>query len=143
MPRVPAVQSAGRRDNIQLPIKTGETYLTGALVVLDGTPELTECGADPASIYGVSEEPAGKNPVDATKGIVGRATEQARWWFPCSAAPAAANVGVEYGVAKDANGIWYVDFTDVVNVAVYVHQVDTDTSRVEVSFIESVRQVAP
>lgn len=143
MPRVPATQSAGRRDNIQLPIKAGQTYKTGAFVFLDATPELNECGADPASIYGISEEPAGKNPVDATKGIVGRATEAARWWIQCSADPVAANLGILYGIAKDADGIWYCDFTDVVNTRVYVHQVDVDTKRVEISVKEANRQVAP
>ncbi len=143
MPRVPAVQSAGRRDNIQLPVKTGETFKTGALVLLDATPEITECGADPAAVYGISEEPATKNPVDSTKSIIGRATEAARWWMPCSADPTAANVGIEYGAAKDSDGIWYVDFTDVVSVVFYVHQVDTTTNRAEVSIIEAVRQVSP
>jgi hypothetical protein len=143
VPRVPAVQSVGRDDNIQLPIVAGSTWKTSALVFLDGTPELNECGADPAVVYGVTEEPAGKNPVDATKGLVCRATEAARWWFPCSADPVAANIGIGYGAAKDADGIWYVDFTDAVNVVFYVHQIDVDTKRAEVSIVEAVRQAAP
>jgi hypothetical protein len=143
MPRVPATLSAGRRDNIQLPLAAGQTFKTGAFVVLSGVPDITECGADPASIYGISEEPAGKNPVDPLKVIVTRATENTRWWIQCSANPVAANLGVLYGIAKDADGIWYCDFTDVVNTRVYVHQVDTDTNRVEISVKEANRQIAP
>ena len=143
--RVPAVVSAGRLDNIMLPLAAAQTFKTGALVLRDGSANIAECGADPAVIYGVAEEPAGKEPVDAVnKIIVTRATEQTRWWFPTSAAPTSANSGVNYGVTKDADGIWYVDFTKTGGTArVYVHQVDTDTNRVEVSVLAANRQPAP
>lgn len=142
--RVPATVSAKRLDNIQLPLAAVQTFKTGALVLRDGSGNIAECGADPAAIYGVAEEPAGKEPTDANKVIVTRATESTRWWFPCSAAPTSANSGINYGVTKDADGIWYVDFTKTAASArVYVHQVDTDTGRVEVSVLAANRQVAP
>lgn len=143
--RVPAVVSAKRLDNIQLPLAAAQTFKTGAFVLRDGSANIAECGADPAVIYGIAEEPAGKEPTDAAnKIIVTRATEFTRWWMPCSANPTSANSGVSYGITKDSDGIWYVDFTKTGGSArVYVHQVDTDTNRVEVSVLAANRQAAP
>lgn len=142
--RVPATLSAKSLDNIQLPLAAAQTFKTGAAVLRDGSANIAECGADPAVIYGFSEEAAGKNPVDPLKVIVAKATEKAKWWMPCSANPTSANSGVSYGITKDADGIWYVDFTKTAASArVYVHQVDTDTNRVEVSVLAANRQVAP
>jgi hypothetical protein len=142
--RVPAVVSAGRLDNIQLPLAAAQTFKTGAFVLRDGSANIAECGADPASIYGIAEEPTTKEPTDPNKIIVTRATEDTRWWFPTNVAPTSANSGVNYGVTKDADGIWHVDFTKTGGTArVYVHQVDTDTNRVEASILAANRQVAP
>lgn len=142
--RVPATVSAGRLDAIMLPLAAAQTFKTGALVLRDGSANIAECGADPAVIYGVAEEPATKEITDATKIIVQKATETSKWWFPTNVAPTSANSGVNYGVTKDADGIWYVDFTKTGGTArVYVHQVDTDTNRVEVSVLAANRQAAP
>ena len=142
MPRIPAVAAAGNRDNIQLPLAAGQTFKTGSFVVYTAG-AIQECGADPASIYGISTGVAGMNPVDPAKCIVYKAFEGQKFWMQASSDPAAANRGVSYGVAKDADGIWYVDFTDTVATRVYVHDVDTDTKRVLVSVLEANRQVAP
>lgn len=142
--RVPATVSVKRLDNIMLPLAAAQTFKTGALVLRDGSANVAECGADPASIYGISEGEAGKEITDILKIIVTRATEFTRWWMPTSVAPVAANSGVSYGVTKDADGIWYVDFAKTAGAArVYVHQIDTDTNRVEVSVLAANRQVAP
>lgn len=143
--RVPAVVSAGRLDNIMLPLAAAQTFKTGAFVLRDGSANIAECGADPAVIYGIAEEPAGKEPVDAVnKIIVTKATEFTKWWMPTNVAPTSANSGISYGITKDADGIWYVDFTKTAGSArVYVHQVDTDTNRVEVSVLAANRQAAP
>ena len=143
MPRIPAVAAAGNRDNIQLPLAASQTFKTGAFVYRDGSGNITECGADPASIYGLSTGEATKNPVDSTKAIIMKAFEGQKFWMQCSADPTSANSGVSYGVAKDSDGIWYVDFTDTTATRVYVHDVDTDTKRVLVSILAANRQVAP
>jgi hypothetical protein len=142
--RVPATVSTKRLDNIMLPLAAAQTFITGALVLRDGSGNVAECGADPASIYGISEGQAGKEITDVNKIIVTRATEFTRWWMSTSVAPTSANSGISYGVTKDADGIWYVDFTKTAGSArVYVHQIDTDTGRVEVSILAANRQVAP
>lgn len=141
--RVPLVAAAGNRDNIQLPLAASQTYKTGSACFMNGSGLMQECGADPASIYGFSTGEATKNPVDPTKGIFYKAFEGQKFWAPCSSDPTSANRGVNYGLAKDADGIWYVDFTDVANTRVYVHEVDTDTKRVLFSVLAANRQVAP
>lgn len=140
--RVPAVSAAGNRDNIQLPMTAGQTFLTGALVFITAG-AISECGADPASVYGVSTGVAGKNPVDPLKCIIQKGFEGQKFWFPCSSDPAASNRNTKYGAAKDSDGIWYVDFTETTALVFYVHDIDTDTKRALVSFVEAVRQVAP
>lgn len=144
MPKVPAIVSAKRSDAIMLPLAAAQTFLTGAFVLRDGSGNIAECAADPAVIYGVSMEPALKEITDATKIIVQQATEIVRWWFPTNVAPTSANSGVNYGITKGADGIWYVDFTKTAATArVYVHQIDTDTGRVEASVLAANRQSAP
>lgn len=139
---MPAVNSVGRESNIQLPMKAGETFKVGALVVI-GASGIEACTADPASVYGVAEEAAGLNPVDATKVLVQQATEEMRWWFPVVGTAAATDVGVLYAYAIDADGIGCVDLSDTGHDVFYVHQVDTVRNLVEVSIIAAVRQIAP
>lgn len=145
---MPPVPAAGNRDNIYLPVKNNQTFKEGAFVVLDGTPEVNECGADPASIYGIASggcASAGvtRDPQDTTKVIVHKAFEGQKFWMDGSSNPAITDVGVSYGIAKDADGYWYVDKTDAVNTRVYVHQVDLDMNRFLVSILAANRQVAP
>jgi hypothetical protein len=143
--RIPGIVSVKRSDAIMLPLAAAQTFLTGAFVLRDGSGNIAECGADPASIYGLSMEPAGKEPTDAVnKVLVQQCTEMTRFWMPCSAAPVAANSGINYGITKGADGYWYVDFAKTAGTArVYVHQVDTDTARVEISVLAANRQSAP
>lgn len=142
--RIPAVAAAGNRDNIQLPLAAAQTFKTGSAVVRDGSLNIAECGADPALIYGFSTGVATKNPVDATKTIIMKAFEGQKFWMQANVDPAAANSGVKYGITKDADGIWHVDFTKTgASERVYVHEVDTDTKRVNVSVLAANRQVAP
>jgi len=127
-----------------LPLAAAQTFKIGAAVLMDGSQNIAECGADPASIYGFAAGAATKDPQDATKQIVYKAFEGQKFWMQTSVAPAASNRGVNYGITKDADGIWYVDFTKTAGVArMYVHDIDTDTVRVLVSVLAANRQIAP
>lgn len=127
-----------------LPLAAAQTFLIGAAVLRDGSANIAECAADPAVIYGFAEEAALKEITDVTKIIVQQATEATRWWMSCNVNPTAANSGINYGITKGADGIWIVDFTKTGGTSrVYVHQVDTDTNRVEVSVLAANRQSAP
>lgn len=144
MPRIPATPAAGNRDNIYLPLAAAQTFKVGAAVLMDGSQNIAECGADPASIYGFSAGLAPKDPQDPAKMVIYKAFEGQKFWMQTSVAPTVANRGVNYGITKDADGIWYVDFTKTAaSSRMYVHDIDTDTVRVLVSVLAANRQIAP
>lgn len=141
---VPIIPEGQRHDAMRLTLAAAQTFLRGALVVLDGSKNVTECGADPASIYGVALEPAGLNPEGALLCTVGKAYDGQKFWASCTSAPTkAANENKPFGVVKGADGTWVVDLTETVNTRVYIHQVDEDTQRVLFSILEANRQIAP
>lgn len=148
MAKVPAIASAGHRDAEWLTVAAAQTFKTGAAVVLDGSKNVTECGADPASLYGFSlgDVTAGvsKDPQDNTKVTVLKAIEGEKFWMSCTSAPSeATHRNNSYGLVKDADGIWIVDFTDTVATRVFVHRVDVDRNMVEVSVLAANRQIPP
>ena len=142
--KLPTIPSAGHRDAENLPTAAAQTFVEGAALVLDASRDISECGADPAAIYGFAAHDAGKDPQDADRTTVFKAIEGEKFWMPCSSAPdEATHRNNAYGIAKDGDGRWYVDFTDTVNTRVYVHRVDEDRDLVEVSVLEAYRQIAP
>lgn len=143
MPNIPAYADR-TRDNIQLTDAAGQTYQQGALVVLDGSKNVTECGADPASIYGVANGPAGKHPEGATVTTISKAFNGQKFWMACTSAPTrASNENKTYGVVKGADGIWVVDLTDAVNTRVYTHFIDEARGMALVSILSANRQISP
>lgn len=139
---VPIIPAGKKHDALRLTLAAAQTFLRGALVVLDGSKNVTECGADPASIYGVALEPAGKDP-EGNFCIVQKASEDNKFWGSCTSAPTkASNENHTYGVVKQSDGTWVVDLTETVNTRVYIHQVDEDTDRVLFSVIEANRQIS-
>lgn len=132
--RFAAYPNIGQRIR-QYPIATGETFIEGALVLLNAG-EIEECGADPALIAGVALHDAGADP-DTSSVLVALASSEGTFVLQGSSAPVAADVGVEYGVAKDADGIWYVDKTDVVATRVVVEKVYLDREQFEVKILRA------
>lgn len=118
-----------------------QSYKQGALVVLTNN-EITECGADPASIFGYAAGPAGKHPEGPLVTTIGKLGSGQKAWFPVSAAvTVAANQDKSYGVVKDADGIWCVDIAETVNTRVFVHTVDEAKQMVLISVLVANRQV--
>lgn len=116
-------------DGIRVPrtveknLAAAQAFLEGALLLADASDNYAECGADPASIAGVSvsaagadtsgfnrfakkEFPPGKMQAIALTGIV----FSARY---IGGLPAAN--GASYGVVRDSDLYWKVDFTETVN----------------------------
>lgn len=142
MAAFPATPDIRNRSVRQYTHAVGQVYILGAAVVLNGTPEVTECGADPAAILGFAQEPATKDPEGATKALIAVVSQGERFYMSGTSNPVAADVNVKYGIVKDANGVWVVDKTDVVNTRVYTHAVDTDRNLFLVSVLEANRQIA-
>lgn len=143
MPEFPATPAFMAESSVrQYTEAAAQSFAIGAAVVLDGSQNVTECGADPATILGFSAHRAGAN-IPATRDLIHVASEGQKFWMQATSNPAYANTNVAYGLVRAASGIWLVDFTDVVNTRVYVHYVDTDRNLVLVSVREANRQVAP
>lgn len=143
MPAEPAVRAFGPpRNAAQYTDAASQTYKQGAAVVLNGSQLLAECGADPAAILGFAQHAAGTDPMGSTVAHVERATEGQYFWMDGTSAPAASDVGVAYGIVKDADGIWVVDKTDTSNTRVSVVNVDLERSRFLVSVLAANRQLA-
>lgn len=122
------------------PLATGASFLEGALVVA-AAGEVDECGADPAAILGVALHDAGADP-DTAEVLVALATGESTFVMQGSSAPVAADEGVEYGVAKDGDGIWIVDKTETVNTRVVVEKVYLDREQFEVRVLAANRQIS-
>lgn len=102
-------------------LASGSSFEQGALLVVNGSGEYAECGADPASIAAVAATPCGtatsgfqilpkrEFPPGKMQGInVGK---NVRFRAKYVGSLPAANGG-NYGVVKDSDGLWKVDFTD-------------------------------
>lgn len=123
---------------VQKPLAGGYAALEGALVLADASDNWAECGADPAAIGGVALSAGGTD----TSGFVRFGKKefppgymQAIIWDPLYVFSAryigglpAAN-GASYGVVKDSDSYWKVDFTDT--TATRVTLVDRRTNSPE------------
>lgn len=106
---------------VEKSLAVGYSFLTGALLLVDGDGNFAECGADPAAIAAVSVAPAG---TDST-GFVRFAAKE----FPPGKMQGIALSGIvfsadytgtlpdvdggDYGVVRDASRGWLVDFDEV------------------------------
>ena len=105
----------------------GYAALEGALVLVNGSNQYAECGADPALIAGVAQTAGGTDtsgynhfasktfPPGRLQGISPKPDVVFRAPY-VGALPAAD--GGSYGVVKDADNYWKVDFNDAVNTRV-------------------------
>lgn len=107
---------------VEKDLAAGAAFEVGALLLVDGSGNYAECGADPASIAAVSETGAGSDtggynrfssksfPPGRMQGTaVKNMLFRARYVGTLPAADGGA-----YGVVRDTDAYWKVDFTDVV-----------------------------
>lgn len=113
---------------IELPQAPGSAYELGALLLVNGSAQFAECGADPASIAAVALSGAGTDAsgfnILAVKGFPPGYMQAAyiknrKFRARYVGALPAADGGV-YGVVKDSDGLWKVDFTDTIATRVKV-----------------------
>lgn len=123
------------QPTVEKPMASPTTYAEaqGALLVDDGTGNWAVCGANPALIGAVALTPGG---VDVTSVAgVGGFNIRGRKEFPNNtmqgvlvqnsvrfrakyAGVLPATTGGSYGVVRDADGVWKVNFADAVNTRV-------------------------
>jgi hypothetical protein len=151
---VARLKSGHTPETRELNVAAGAAFSQGALLLKDANGDWAECGADPASIaavalsdygadtggygsHGTKEFPPGR--MQAT--LV--ADEQPFHAEYVGTLPAAD--GGSYGVVRDADGRWKVDFAETVNTRVKLVNRYTNSpenrNRVEVKFLAANVQV--
>lgn len=146
---------------------TGQTFTDHALVVITGTGNVSECGANPPTVAGVALNGVGTLPgfdvANATQTLVytGReagvsvAVADGEQEFSARGVngatdpvtPLQAHIGQTYGVLKTAGGDWVINIADQVNAVVQITDIELDTisgnnnSFFVCKFIPGVRQI--
>lgn len=132
----------------ELPVASGAAFEAGALLLVDANGAYAECGADPAVIAAVAESGFG---VDASgfnrlgrkefpPGMMQATKVQGEQPFIAEYVGTlpAANGGA-YGVIRDTDSRWKVDFAETVNTRVRLLGRRTDSpinvAKVEVCFL--------
>lgn len=118
---------------VERAIASGYAEAEGALLLINATNKFEACGADPALIAAVALTPGGAD----TSGfnILGRKEFPPLFMQGISLAgehfiapylgTLPANPGGTYGVVRDSDGVWKVDFTDDVNVVLTYTRIPT------------------
>lgn len=136
-------------------VATGSAWLLGALLLVDGNGDFAECGADPTSIAAVALSGVGTDTSGYNRlGVKGFPPGYCQGVTVNEETPFRANytgtlpavTGGDYGVVKDANGDWMVDFSEVTTVSVrLIHKFGDDlpiaVNEVEVVFLKAHVQV--
>lgn len=137
----------------------GQAFKFGALVVIDANGSVVECGANPPQITGVALQPAATGPgfdvSDSSKTNVytGRAAavsvaiaddEQEFSARGVNGAtdpvtPLQTHIGQQYGVIKDANGIWAIDISNQLSPVVQITDIQVDSKYFLCKFVDGVR----
>jgi hypothetical protein len=145
---VPQVQSVAYAN--------GQTFTKGALLVDDTNGNAVECGADPASIWGVALEDAGSklgygyaNPSQTTV-VTGRAQEVSMAVADRDTVfsgrgvnggtdpvlPLQTHIGEPYGVVKVGSD-WVIDFAETVNTRLRIVDIRTEDNTFLFKFLEA------
>jgi hypothetical protein len=109
------------------PLASGSSFNKGALLVVNGSDQFAECGADPASVAAVALSGAGASTEignhlgtsEFPPGFVQGQSVMEGTEFRCGyvgTLPAVA--GGSYGVVRGADGLWRVDFAEVTALVV-------------------------
>jgi hypothetical protein len=140
----------------------GQTFKTGAIVKLSsGLLVEDTAGAGALTILGVALAPAFSAPgydaansptvVTGRSGYVSVALADGNTIFSGRGVNGgtdpvtpvvATHIGVQYGLAVDGAGVWYIDIANVTNLAVVITGVDIDQKIFYFRFIAAVRQIA-
>lgn len=145
---------SGTPNSQSLVATAGQTFKKYALVVDTAAGTISECGADPASVLGVSMMGAftgrGNNNADSPVVVTGQDTEvvvaiaDRSQIFSCRGingatdpvTPAITNIGEQYGVAKVADD-WVLDLAEVTVKQCEIVDIDVDAKIFFVKFVEA------
>lgn len=120
---LPAIPNKGRRIR-RFPLEGAATYVEGAPVLLDGSGEAIEAGADPAVILGFAAHDAVLT-FDPDPGfcLVYVAYPDATFFLEGTADPVAADVGTAFDLNVDGAGVAEIDTASVAAARLLVEDV--------------------
>lgn len=136
----------------ELPLADSEDFEPGALLLVSSG-EFAECGADPSAVAAVAVTGAGPDaegfrlparkefPPNRIQGIIIQEGQR----FSAEYVGTLGSIGTAYGVVKDSDNNWKVDFTDTTNDVVTLVDIDGTAAplshpRVIVTFLPAVIQ---
>ncbi len=146
----------------------GQTFSDHALVYITGTGNVSECGANPATVAGVALNAIGTQPgfdvanstltvvYTGREGRVSVAIADSEQEFNARGVngatdpvtPLQAHIGQQYGVLKTAGGDWVINIADQVNKVVQITDIQLDANKggdnnsfFVCKFIPGVRQI--
>lgn len=134
---------------VERDLAAAQTFNVGALLLVDGNGAFAECGADPAAIAAVALAPAGADTsgfnILATKafppGKMQAEVIKDRTFTAGYVGTLPAADGGSYGVVRDTDSSWKVDFTETVNTCLKLVGRRTTSpeniARVIVQFLDS------
>lgn len=135
-----AIPNKGRRIR-SFPIAAAQTYPLGAPVLLNAAGAIVEAGADPAVILGFALEPAvAANLAPSAERLVSVAYPDSTWWIEGTTNPVAADIGDQYDVGVDGDGVARLDHTSQAAIRLTIEDIDTTRNLYEVSIIGVNRQ---
>lgn len=140
---------------------TGQTFKEGALVVLTSAGEVSECGADPASVYGIALQGAGTGygydlpNSSRTTVVTGRVQEVSTLIVNSTdeyyargvnggtdpVVPLQTHIGEQYGVAKVGND-WVIDFAETTAKVVEITDIMPEGNFFICKFLKTVQGAA-
>lgn len=138
---------------IEKPLAAGQAFLEGALIVADGSDDYAECAADPPLIGAVAVSACGTDSSGFNRfakkefppGYMQGVTLPGQTFTAKYVGDLPAANGGEYGVVKDSDDYWKVDFAEVANPRLTLTGRRTDSpenvARVYISFLSANIQV--
>lgn len=135
---LPATPNLGRHIR-EYVLADGADFLEGAPVLITNG-EVDEIATDGLVVAGFALHDAGADP-DPTVCLVALAKgPQSTFTIGGTRAPLLADVGNDFGLVKDASGIWVLDLSETTVAQCFVERVDLVNELFEVSILEEHRQ---
>lgn len=139
----PAIVQTGRRLRL-MAIDAAAAFKEGAAVIFDAQQEVITAATVPETIIGFACEDAVPTPIDVHPGecLIAVATLDNTflmelWASSAQIEPVTADIGVDYGIAVDSDGAWYVDQDDETTTVVTVVGIATHpTNAAQKSLVE-------
>ncbi len=117
-------------------VASGQTFVAFALVTLNtSTGEISECGADPATILGIVQSDAANAFLYDNRVPVQVLDPNVEYGLCVTGTLAATDVGKVYGLVKNASGNWAVDLSDTTNTRVVIVRADVTNQLAHVQFL--------